>query len=258
MEGHDYDNRAAVKDWEDYFTKWRRRSKSVRARAGAVLDLPYGPHPRERIDWFPANAPTITLVFIHGGYWQWNSKDDFTFLAEPWLSTGADVAVLGYPLAPEATVAAITQSVQRGVAFIAERSQGELITMGWSAGAQLAAQAGAGADKIVGLSGIYDLHPLLVTPINDELNMTPEMADRYSPVLDPPGASCLVGVGGDERVALRLQAEAYFKAVQAKSVPVLFHEWPGLNHYSVLDECASEHGVVFNDIKRFLFSQASL
>ena len=254
MEGHNYDNRAAVKGWEGYFTKWRRRSKSVRSRAGAVLDVSYGRHPRERIDWFPANAPTSTLVFVHGGYWQWHSKEDFTFLAEPWLETGADVAVLGYPLAPEATVAQITESVKRGVAFVGEKSQGQLVMMGWGSGAQLAAQAGAGADKVIGLSGVYDLHPLLVTSINDEAKMTPEIASRCSPVLSPPRARCLVGLGADERVALRQQSEVYFKAVQALGVPAVFYEWPGLNHYSILDECALTNGMVFKDLENFVFS----
>ena len=254
MEGHDYDNRAAVKGWEGYFTKWRRRSQSVRSRAGAVLDISYGPHPSQRIDWFPANAPTATLVFVHGGYWQWHSKEDFTFLAEPWLETGADVAILGYPLAPEANVLQITESVRRGVAFIGEKSQGEMIVMGWGSGAQLAAQAGTTADRVIGLSGVYDLHPLLVTPINDETKMSPEIATRCSPVLSPPSAACLVGFGADERVAMRQQSEVYFKAVKAQGNAAVFYEWPGLNHFSVLDACASPTDRVFGDLQKFVFS----
>ena len=254
MEGHNYDNQAAVKGWEGYFTKWRRRSKSVRSRAGAVLDISYGNHPRQRIDWFPANAPTSTLVFVHGGFWQWHGKEEFTFLAEPWLATGADVAVLGYPLAPEATVPQITESVKRGVAFIGEKSQGDIVVMGWGSGAQLAAQAGARADKVIGLSGVYDLHPLLVTSINDEVKMTPDVATRCSPVLSPPRAKCLVGFGADERVAMRQQSEVFFKAVQAQGNQAVFYEWPGLNHYSVLDECASPSGQVFKDLEKFVFS----
>lgn len=254
MEGHDYDNRAAVPGWEGYFTRWRRRSKAVRAKAGAVLDLSYGPHPRERIDWFPANSPMMTLIFIHGGYWQWGSKEEFTFIAEPWLDTGADVAMLGYPLAPEFSVPEISAAVQRGVAYIADKSPGRVAIMGWSAGAQLAAQAGAKADRIVCLSGIYDLHPLLVTPVNDELGMTPAVATECSPLLNPPATDCLVAVGGDERVAMRQQAETYFKAVTAKGSRAVFHEWPGLNHYSIMDECASPNSRVFSDIKKFVLT----
>ena len=122
MESHDYDNRSAVEDWEDYFTKWQHRSKAVRARSDASLEIIFGTDLRERIDFFPAHASTCTVIFIHGGYWQWNHKDEFTFLAEPWLSAGADVAMLGYPLAPEATVPQIIESVKRGVAFIKDLS----------------------------------------------------------------------------------------------------------------------------------------
>ena len=254
MESHDYDNRSAVEDWEDYFTKWQHTRESIRSRTDAFLDISFGAHPRERIDWFPANTPTCTVIFIHGGYWQWNHKDEFTFLAEPWLNAGADVAMLGYPLAPEATVPQIIESVKRGVAFIKGESKFEIILMGWSAGAQLAAKAGSKADKIICLSGIYDMRPLLDTPINDGLRLVPEIAATCSPFLNPPQVNCLVGVGADERLALRRQAEAYSAALQAREVPVLFREWTGLHHYSILDECASENSEVFKDMKKFVFS----
>ena len=223
MKSHDYDNRSAVEDWEDYFAKWQHRSKSVRTRSDAFLDISFGAHPRESIDWFPANTPTCTVIFIHGGYWQWNHKDEFTFLAEPWLNAGADVAMLGYPLVPEATVPQIIES-------------------------------GSKADKIICLSGIYDMRPLLDTPINDGLRLVPEIAATCSPFLNPPQVNCLVGVGADERLALRRQAEAYSAALQAREVPVLFREWTGLHHYSILDECASENSEVFKDMKKFVFS----
>ena len=254
MEGHDYDNRAAVPGWNDYFTDWRHRSKVIRARAGATLDISYGAHPRERVDWFAAGAPALTLVFVHGGYWQWGNKKEFAFLAEPWLDTGVAVAMLGYPLAPAATVPEIMESVRRGIAFVTDKSEGELVVMGWSAGAQLAVQACAATAKVIGLSGIYDLRPLLVTPINDALKMNAEMAIRCSPALKPPQVNCLVGVGADERPELRQQTEGYFDAVQAKRVPAVLHEWPGLNHYSILDACAAEDSAVFKDIQRFISS----
>ncbi len=252
MEGHDYDNRAAVDDWERYFESWRRRSKEVLARSGAELDVQYGSHPRECFDWFPASSPRQTLIIIHGGYWQWGNKAEFTFLALPWLKRDVAVAVLGYPLAPEVAVPAIVDSVRRGVARVAEKTAGELAIMGWSAGAQLAAEAGASAQKLVCLSGIYDLLPLLATPLNDALRMDAQVAAQCSPAAHPPRVSALVGVGGAERLALRQQSMNYFNELRGNAVPAVLHEWPELNHYSVLDACASEESAVFEDIQSFV------
>ena len=108
--------------------------------------LRYGDDAMRTIDVaLPVTSATAAplLAFIHGGYWQWNAKEEFTFLAEPWLNTGADVAVLGYPLAPERRVSEITESVRTGVQFIADKSNGDIVLLGWSVGAQLAAKAGA-------------------------------------------------------------------------------------------------------------------
>jgi len=47
------------------------------------LDLRYGDTPRERLDFYASGKPKApTLLFIHGGYWQMNDKEDFNFIAE--------------------------------------------------------------------------------------------------------------------------------------------------------------------------------
>ena len=41
------------------------------------------------------------LIFIHGGYWQRNSREFFAVMAEGALAAGSDVAMPGYTLASE-------------------------------------------------------------------------------------------------------------------------------------------------------------
>ena len=66
-------------------------------------------------------------------------------------------------------------------------------------------------------------------------------------VFDPP-------FGADERVAIRQQSEVYFRAVKAQGHTAVFYEWPGLNHFSVLDACAKPTDRVFGDLQKFVFS----
>ena len=71
-----YNNPVAV-------TAERRIARGMAHRVGGVarahpghLDLRYGPRERNTWDLFPATDPKAPcLVFIHGGYWQRNSKD---------------------------------------------------------------------------------------------------------------------------------------------------------------------------------------
>jgi acetyl esterase/lipase len=49
----------------------------------AELDLTYGAGERNRIDLFHCGLPNAPLlVFFHGGWWQRNSKEVFSCLAE--------------------------------------------------------------------------------------------------------------------------------------------------------------------------------
>ncbi len=247
---HPYDNRAAVPHWAEHFDRWRAASDRLRAMPGARLDQPYARHPRAAFDLFPAaGARRGTVAFLHGGYWQWNDRREFAFVAPPFQAAGYDVALVGYPLAPEVGIEVIVATVAAGL----DSLEGPLAVCGWSAGAHLAVAASAGRRAaVVALSGIYDLVPLCATPLNDALGLTPEAAAAASPVSWPDriAAPCLigVGVGGAERPALRDQA--------ARFVPMLKDamalEWPALDHYSILDALADPAGVVARDVLAFL------
>ena len=78
-----YDNIAAVADSARLNAAREARSAAFRAAHPGKLDLPYGPAPRQRFDLFPAADPAAPcLVFIHGGYWQRNSREQFACLIE--------------------------------------------------------------------------------------------------------------------------------------------------------------------------------
>lgn len=245
---HPYDNRAAVPHWAEHFARWRAGSDRLRAMPGVQRDLPYARHPRALIDLFPAvGARRGTVAFLHGGYWQWNDRREFAFVAPPFQAAGYDVALVGYPLAPEFGVAGIVTAVAAGL----ETLRGPLAVCGWSAGAHLAVAASAAlAVPVVALSGIYDLVPICATPLNDALGLTPATAAAVSPAFWPDRVAgpCLIGVGGAERPALRDQASRF--AAMLKDAVAL--EWPMLDHYSILDALADPAGVVARDVLAFL------
>ena len=152
-----YNNSAAVKNSAEKLADWTERSSRMRAEKGELLDLAYGPRPRNRIDVFrcgTARAPL--LVYIHGGYWQRNAKEFYACLAVGPMARGVDVALVGYTLAPEATLTAncrrssvrpcagYAQGPKRGVAA------GKVVLSGWSAGGHLTAMAHGEAGRRTG------------------------------------------------------------------------------------------------------------
>src|SRR5262245_21881509 len=136
-----YNNGAAVADSPDYLTRWRDRSSLVRMRGNAVLDLRYGARLRAALDFFSSGDPKAPLfVFIHGGYWQRNEKETFSFVAEGPMARGIDVAVVGYTLAPEARLSEIVAEIREALTYLDRRAdelgfdRERIFVGGWSAG----------------------------------------------------------------------------------------------------------------------------
>ena len=113
-------NGAAVAGSGDIVAGWDRRSAEMRARHSEHLDLRYGPRERNRIDFFKAAEKAPTLVFIHGGYWQMRAKEAFSVFAGGPMMFGINVAMIGYTLAPEATLDEIVAEIHAGIDYLAD------------------------------------------------------------------------------------------------------------------------------------------
>src|SRR5262245_45062642 len=108
-----YNNTEAVKDSAPRRDAWTARSTKFRQERSEFLALAYGPGPRNRIDIFPCGKTRAPLfVSIHGGYWQRNSKEIFACMAEGPLARGFDAALIGYTLAPDASLTDIVSEVR--------------------------------------------------------------------------------------------------------------------------------------------------
>src|SRR5262245_3871674 len=136
-----YDNTGTVADSQAYRARWWDERAAIRAEPTSRLDLRFGPRPRAALDYFPSGAARAPLfVFIHGGYWQRNEKERFAFVASGPRAHGIAVAVVGYTLAPEASLTEIVGEIHQALTFLSERAgdlrfdRHRLFVGGWSAG----------------------------------------------------------------------------------------------------------------------------
>src|SRR5215471_18491110 len=107
-----YNNSVAVKNSAELNAAREAASAAFRKEHGGHLDLRYGQRERNVWDLFPArdaNAPCI--VFIHGGYWQRNSRDQFANLIAGPHAHGWAAALPGYTLAPDASLTGIVAEI---------------------------------------------------------------------------------------------------------------------------------------------------
>jgi arylformamidase len=257
-------NGVAVAESADIVAGWERRSLEMRARYAGHLDLRYGPRERNRIDFLKAANKAPTLVFIHGGYWQTRAKEVFTVMAEGPMAHGINVALIGYTLAPEATLDEIVAEIHAGVDFLAEQlpalggDAARIVVSGWSAGGHLTTMAlmNAHVKAGIGISGIYDLEPIRASYLNVKLGLDEAMSHRNSPVMQAGGTMKPLSlvVGGAELPLLRKQT-ADFAGHRAKyGLPVTYEEIPGANHFTIMNELASPSGRI-TTLTRQLFER---
>jgi arylformamidase len=255
-------NGVAVAGSADIVAGWDKRSADMRSRHSGHLDLRYGPRERNRIDFLKAAPNAPTLVFIHGGYWQTRAKETFTAMAEGPIAHGINVALIGYTLAPEATLDEIVAEIHAGLDFLAEQLPGlggdanRIVVSGWSAGGHLTAMALSHRHVKAGMaiSGIYDLEPIRHSYLNVKLQLDEVMSRSNSPMMQPGGAmKPLSLVAGTAELPLLRKQTADFAAHRATyGLPVTYEEIPGANHFTIMNELMSPAGRITTLIRQLL------
>ena len=259
-------NGQAVAGSAEIVAGWDQRSAELRKLRSAHLDLRYGPRERNRVDFFKAAEAAPTLLFIHGGYWQTRAKETFALFAAGPMAHGINVALIGYTLAPDATLDEIVAEIHAGIDFLGRElpalgggSKG-IVVSGWSAGGHLTAMALSHPFVRGGMaiSGIYDLEPIRHSYLNVKLALDEAMSRKNSPMMmadGPPKPLSLV-VGSAELPLLRKQT-ADFAGHRAKlGLPVTYEEIPGADHFSIMNELASPMGRITTLIRQ-LFARTA-
>jgi len=253
-------NGEAVAGSGEIVADWDRRSDEVRKRYAAHLDLRYGPRERNRIVVLKVAERAPTLLFIHGGYWQNRAKETFALFAEGPMAHGINVALIGYTLAPEATLDQIVAEIHAGIDVLAAQSSGlggdgkGIVVSGWSAGGHLTSMALSNPNVRAGMaiSGIYDLEPIRHSYLNVKLGLDEAASRRNSPMMQPGGPMKPLSlvVGGAELPLLRKQTADFAGHRAMYGLPVAYEEIPGTNHFSIMTEMASPSGRITTLIRQ--------
>ncbi len=271
----EYNNRGKVPEFQDIAANHAAQSDRLRAdAANGRIDLAYGDGPRDRFDLFLPDAPNPPLhIFIHGGYWQWNDKESYAYLARPFLAAGIGFANLEYTLCPDVTLAELVDQVRRGIGYLWKNGaalgydRDRIQVSGHSAGGHLAGVVATTdwpafdatlprdpVKSVMPISGVFDLEPIRHTPIGDPLGLDAAGAAALSPMFAPPrtGAELLVALGGHEGREFHRQAEAFAANCRAHGVQVRIESVPGANHFTVLESLHAPDGVLFEQARKML------
>jgi arylformamidase len=192
------------------------------------LDAPYGPAPRQRLDlFFPrgADGPAPIHLFVHGGYWRANDKENFAFPAKTITAAGAIAAIVEYTLMPGARMAQLVDEVRSAARWVHDHAAGfggdagALSASGHSAGGHLAFYLAARGPhepdlppvpvrSLFLISGIYNLRPISKSFLQPELHLTEAEIAEWTPLtaVTRPGVTTALAVGEKETEPFHRQA----------------------------------------------------
>ena len=184
------------------------------------------------------------MVFVHGGYWRAFGRKDWSHLAKGAVDEGYAVAIPSYTLCPAIRISGITRQVKSAVEYVAREVGGPIFLTGHSAGGHLVARLCCEdtmlqmetvnrIERIVPISGLFDLRPLTSASMNEQLRLDRKEAERESPALcsKTAGIPVTAWVGGLERPAFIDQSRAIASAWKETE----FRMEAGRHHFDVID-----------------------
>lgn len=259
-----YDNPRAVglPVLQGMMTDWIARGKDI-ASAARLTEIHYGDGERNRIDIFEASRNSgfqgrATLAFIHGGYWRSQEKETYRFLAKGALERGLNFANIEYTLAPHQTIGGIVQEIKQAISRLNSHlsqiipDHALLHMSGHSAGGHLVAMtlSESGVSGGTSISGIFDLEPISLSYLNEQLHLKTDDIARYSPQYHIPTYSppLIIAYGEEELPELCRQSEDFHIAWDAGMLPSMLLRLPQHNHFSILEELADPDGVILKEI----------
>lgn len=264
-----FDNTTYVPEAADLVAKWAGLAATFRAgmqTAGrAELNVAYAEQPRNRMDiFYPAGESQGLFMFIHGGYWHRLDNAYWSHLAKGMLAAGWAVAIPSYTLAPVAYISTITEEIAAALSFAAARIDGPIRIAGHSAGGHLVSRMACQDSplptalrqrlaKVLSISGIHDLRPLLLTDMNQTLRLTAREAEAESSALHQPLENTAVSfwVGAAERPELLRQTRIIAENWQRQagnSKLIRDHYAPGHNHFTVIEALAENGSPLLNEL----------
>ncbi len=269
----EYNAVLSVDDLAAYIEQDIVRSQETRRELPHFIGVQYGNTSEQTLDIFPShdeNSPVI--MFIHGGYWRSLTSQDFSFVARGLVNSGFTVVLTNYNHCPKVTIPQITVQNRTALHWVYQHCSDysgnpqKIFVAGHSAGAQQAAmlmlECNDGTNSLsnnvikgcIGISGIYDLTPLMHSWLQPDLRLDKGTIADQSPLLQQnvKCAPALLLVGQDESTEFKRQSKDYADQLISEGNAAQFAEIASRNHFSVIQDLYDSNSQTSRIVKAFI------
>lgn len=275
-----YNARNSVADFENCMQIYRQLAEQAKQRVVGLYDIAYGVSKQEKLDIFPSvSQPAPVFVYIHGGYWRAQSKDDACSMAENMVKHGISVVTIEYNLCPTFTLFEIVKEIRSAIGWLYKNAHrygidaeqiyvcgssagGHLVAMLWNDQWQQHFDVPKNVIKgVVALSGLFDLKPLCDIDQNQWLKLNIEQADRLSPIHELPhpstAAPLLLSVGELETQGFKNQTLNFYETCITQGYSqVAYLKDKGHNHFDIVNTLAEPDSDLFRAVKQMIQTNA--
>jgi arylformamidase len=266
-----YNQNSLVPDNGPYKERKVRESEKARATLKCILDVPYGPTLKEKLDIFPAAQKGAPIqIFIHGGAWKSGNKSEVSYPAPVFHAAGANFIAVNFASVPDVMIEEQVRQCRAAIAwtyrnaasfggdperiFISGHSSGGHVT-GMMVVTDWVGVYGLPADIIKGaapVSGMYDLEPVRHSWRNTYLHLDEERAQALSAIHQIPATRIplVIGVGSGELPEFQRQNHAFVDAWRAAGQDCEFLVVEGKNHFDMGAEFGDPDSPIIKAILR--------
>lgn len=270
-----YNQNSLVPDNSPFKQRKIRESEAARTSLECVLDVPYGPSLKEKLDIFPAKTKGAPIqVFIHGGAWKSGNKSEVSYPAPVFHDAGVNYVAVNFASVPEVMIEEQIRQCRAAIAWVYRNAASfggdpqRIYVSGHSSGGHVTGMMvvtdwegvfGLPADIIKGaapVSGMFDLEPVRHSWRNTYLGLDQARAEALSAIRRIPATPIplVVGYGTRELQEFQRQSEDFCAAWRAAGQSCELVVVEGLNHF----EMGAAFGEADSPVIRAILRQMSL
>lgn len=228
-----YDQRVWASDANEVIARYASDSAEVRKTYPPQTER-YGESEAETLDIFaPAKAEGLpVMVFIHGGAWRALGRQDAAAAAPTFVANGCLYVALNFANIPQVRLPEMAAQCRRALLWLHKNvarfggDPNRIFVSGHSSGGHLCgvmlttdwAALGGPRDLLKGgvaMSGMYELHPVMLSARSAYVKISPEELAALSPMrhLDRIACNVIVIVGDKESPEFQRQSRDFATAL---------------------------------------------
>jgi len=265
-----YDNQRYCPGFREILDEGARLSLQAQPLCTA-RDVRWGEHRDARLDIYrpPGAGLHPVVVYVHGGAWVAQSKEESAFAAPPFVRDGCVFVAIGFPLASQVTFAEMVASVREGIAWIVRNiaSYGgdpdRIVLIGHSSGSHLVTQClihdwkahGLSSNDFAGavlVSGLGHLEPVRLSYRNKRLHLTPEDVREFSLLANEPSGRTpvVVAVAAGDTDEFRRQSGEVAQYWRERGLLASEHLFEGRNHFDVILDLCDRSSLLYRAVMK--------